>query len=155
MLNLDQIKQLEARVSTAIELMQTLKDENDLLKLELHDRQKRIEELENIVLVFRNDQAKIEEGIINALNHLSAFEDTVYQAANSTAPATHEASSTVNEAPEMQSEVSNSVEAAAPEQPEPVQEETVGAQPSAPVHESMPQPVVQETANQSNQLDIF
>jgi len=86
---------------------------------------------------------------------LSAFEDTVYQAANSTAPATHEASSTVNEAPEMQSDVSNSVEAAAPEQPEPVQEETVGAQPSAPVHESMPQPVVQETANQSNQLDIF
>ena len=85
MLNLDQIKQLEARVSKAIELMQTLKDENDLLKLELHDRQQRIEELENIVLVFRNDQAKIEEGIINALNHLSAFEDTVYQAATSTA----------------------------------------------------------------------
>lgn len=77
MVNLDQIKQLEERVSKAIEVMQNLKDENDVLKLELHDRQKRIEELENIVLVFRNDQAKIEEGILNALNHLSAFEDTV------------------------------------------------------------------------------
>ena len=30
MLNLDQIKQLEARVSKAIELMQTLKDEKDV-----------------------------------------------------------------------------------------------------------------------------
>lgn len=86
MLSLDQIKQLESRVSKAIELMQSLKDENDLLKLELHDlklelhdRQKRIDELENILLVFKNDQAKIEEGIISALNHLSAFEDTVYQ----------------------------------------------------------------------------
>lgn len=77
MVNLDQIKQLEQRVSKAIELMQNLKDENDVLKLELHDRQKRIDELENIVLVFRNDQAKIEEGILNALNHLSAFEDAV------------------------------------------------------------------------------
>ena len=49
----------------------------------MHDRQKRIEELENIVLVFKNDQAKIEEGIVNALNHLSAFEDTIYQATGS------------------------------------------------------------------------
>ena len=87
MLSLDQIKQLESRVSKAIELMQSLKDENDLLKLELHDRQKRIDELENIVLVFKNDQAKIEEGIINALNHLSAFEDTVYQSEGITASA--------------------------------------------------------------------
>lgn len=78
MVNLDHIKQLEERVSKAIELLQNLRDENDVLKLELHDRQKRIDELENIVLVFRNDQAKIEEGILNALNHLSAFEDTVY-----------------------------------------------------------------------------
>ena len=107
MLNLDQIKQLEARVSKAIELMQTLKDENDLLKLELHDSEKRIEELENIVLVFRNDQAKIEEGIINALNHLSAFEDTVYQAANSTATsAVHETAPAASEATEMQPLVS-------------------------------------------------
>ena len=155
MLNLDQIKQLEARVSKAIELMQTLKDENDLLKLELHDRQQRIEELENIVLVFRNDQAKIEEGIINALNHLSAFEDTVYQAANSTAPATHEASSTVNETPEMQSDVSNPVEAAAPEQPNPVHEDTSETQSPAAVAETEPQSIQQEAPNHSNQLDIF
>ncbi|MEL3905615.1 MAG: cell division protein ZapB [Treponema sp.] len=85
MLNLDQIKQLETKVAKAIQLIQSLKEENDSLKLELNTRQQRIDELENIVLVFKNDQAKIEEGIINALNHLSAFEDTVYQAASTAA----------------------------------------------------------------------
>ena len=161
MLNLDQIKQLEARVSKAIELMQTLKDENDLLKLELHDRQKRIEELENIVLVFKNDQAKIEEGIINALNHLSAFEDTVYQAANSTAAcALHETAPAAST-----SSVSAAAETPAPavtEQPETVYEEVAEPQPStAAAPEATPQPAVapetasQETANHANQLDIF
>ena len=149
MLNLDQIKQLEARVSKAIELMQTLKDENDLLKLELHDRQKRIEELENIVLVFRNDQAKIEEGIINALNHLSAFEDTVYQAANSTVSVS---TSTAGENSETQTVTSDT---AASGQPEIVQEKTEDIQSATTVPETISQSVVQEPANQSNQLDIF
>ena len=147
MVNLDQIKQLEARVSKAIELMQSLKDENDLLKLELHDRQKRIEELENIVLVFKNDQAKIEEGIVNALNHLSAFEDTVYQAANSTAAsAVHEA------APEARE---SSVSAAAETQPEIIAGETAETQFAAAAPEPAVQPVPQEPLSQSNQLDIF
>ena len=149
MINLDQIKQLEERVSKAIELMQTLKDENDLLKLELHDRQKRIEELENIVLVFRNDQAKIEEGIISALNHLSAFEDTVYQAANSTVSVP---TSTAGEKPETQTVTSDT---AASGQPEIVQEKTEDIQSATTVPETISQSVVQEPANQSNQLDIF
>ncbi len=149
MLNLDQIKQLEARVSKAIDVMQTLKDENDVLKLELHDRQKRIDELENIVLVFRNDQAKIEEGIISALNHLSAFEDTVYQAANSTVAS---AASTTSESPEEQAVMPD---ASALEPPETVQAETMEPQPSIPTPEAIPQPAPQESVNQSNQLDIF
>jgi len=149
MINLDQIKQLEERVSKAIELMQTLKDENDLLKLELHDRQKRIEELENIVLVFRNDQAKIEEGIINALNHLSAFEDTVYQAANSTVSVP---TSTAGENLETQTVTSDT---AASGQPEIIQEKTEDIQSATTVPETISQSVVQEPANQSNQLDIF
>ena len=156
MLNLDQIKQLETRVSKAIELMQTLKDENDLLKLELHDREKRIEELENIVLVFKNDQAKIEEGIINALNHLSAFEDTVYQAAHSTAAsAVHETAPVASEDTEMQPLVSNATVAGAS-----VQLENSGEGPSEPqspvaVSEGSPDSVQQEAQNHSNQLDIF
>lgn len=156
MLNLDQIKQLEARVSKAIELMQTLKDENDLLKLELHDRQQRIEELENIVLVFRNDQAKIEEGIINALNHLSAFEDTVYQAANSTvASASHEAAPAASEYQEMQPPAANATEAVASGHSDTVYKEASETQAQAAVSERASDTVQQETQNHSNQLDIF
>lgn len=150
MLNLDQIKQLESRVSKAIDLIRTLKDENDLLKLELDDRQRRIEELENIVLVFKNDQAKIEEGIINALNHLSAFEDTVYQAAQSTvAPQ----GVPVNELPETSVKTSDVV---TEEQPEVSHKEPAIPQTTADIPEAASQPVApQETASQSNQLDIF
>ena len=75
MVTLDQINQLETKVEKAIQLIQSLKTENDSLRLEIHDKDKRIAELENLILVFKNDQIKIEEGIINALNHLSAFED--------------------------------------------------------------------------------
>ena len=146
MLNLDQIRQLEERVSKAIELMQSLKDENDLLKLELHDRQKRIEELENIVLVFKNDQAKIEEGIINALNHLSAFEDTVYQAAASNAGVAQE------QAP-AQEEAASDV--AAPTEESAAASETENAsQPTTVVSVTVTQPASGEPAN-SNQMEIF
>lgn len=148
MVNLDQIKQLEERVSKAIELMQALKDENDVLKLELHDRQKRIEELENIVLVFKNDQAKIEEGIVNALNHLSAFEDTVYQAANSNA------ASTANAAPKTQNSAPDAVVTA--KQEEAIPEETQDTQsPASATPDTAAHSDSQETTNQSNQLDIF
>lgn len=144
MLNLDQIKQLEDRVSKAIELMQSLKDENDLLKLELHDRQKRVEELENIVLVFKNDQAKIEEGIINALNHLSAFEDTVYQAAASNANSVSEQTSTS--------------EAAAADIPAgeatAVSETENQSQSATVVSVTVTQPASSESSN-SNQMEIF
>ncbi len=144
MLNLDQIKQLEERVSKAIELMQSLKDENDLLKLELHDRQKRIDELENIVLVFKNDQAKIEEGIINALNHLSVFEDTVYQAAASNASSV-----------QVQASSSEAASSAAPaEESSTVSDSENQPQAAAVVSVTVTQPASDEPAN-SNQMEIF
>ena len=109
------------------------------------------------MLVFKNDQAKIEEGIVNALNHLSAFENTVYQAANSTAAsAVHEAApeareSSVSAAAETQPETSAPV---VTEQPETIAGETVETQ-SAAALEPAVQPVPQESLSQSNQLDIF
>ena len=124
--------------------MQSLKDENDLLKLELHDRQKRVEELENIVLVFKNDQAKIEEGIINALNHLSAFEDTVYQAAASNANSISEQSSTSEAA---EADLSAGEGNAVSEAENQSQAATV-------VSVTVTQPASGESAN-SNQMEIF
>lgn len=142
MLSLDQIKQLESRVSKAIELMQALKDENDLLKLELHDRQKRIEELENIVLVFKNDQAKIEEGIINALNHLSAFEDTVYQSGDITATiSAHNAAENLSTDETAHSESANAQ-----------QRTDENAQGAVAMSETAAQPT---DAENTNQMEIF
>lgn len=145
MLNLDQIKQLEMRVSKAIEVMQSLKDENELLKLELHDRQKRIDELESIVLVFKNDQAKIEEGIVNALNHLSAFEDTVYQAAHTTAVTETETSSDIHE-------TVTAVSAA--EKTETAQEGSEKSQATV-VSVTVTQSDSAEASSNSNQMEIF
>lgn len=143
MLNLDQIKQLEMRVSKAIEVMQSLKDENELLKLELHDRQKRIDELESIVLVFKNDQAKIEEGIVNALNHLSAFEDTVYQAARTTAVT------------ETSSDIHETVTAvSAAEKTETAQEGSEKSQATV-VSVTVTQSDSAEASSNSNQMEIF
>jgi uncharacterized protein TP_0847 len=143
MLNLDQIKQLEMRVSKAIEVMQSLKDENELLKLELHDRQKRIDELESIVLVFKNDQAKIEEGIVNALNHLSAFEDTVYQAAHTTAVT------------ETSSDIHETVTAvSAAEKMETAQEGSEKSQATV-VSVTVTQSDSAEASSNSNQMEIF
>lgn len=79
MLNLDHIKLLEDRVEKAVNLIKTLSDEKDLLKMEIEERDKRISELENLILVFKDDQLKIEQGIVNALNQLSAFESSVYE----------------------------------------------------------------------------
>ena len=143
MLNLDQIRQLETKVSKAIQLIQSLKEENDSLKLEMHDRQRRIEELENIVLVFKNDQAKIEEGIVNALNHLSAFEDTIYQATGS---------SSVHETPE---ESPPSISQNVPEQHDSGQSER-DMQTQQPYGESSAPESEQPAHNtQSDQMEIF
>lgn len=79
MLNIDQVKLLEDKVEKAVELIETLYDSNVSLKKELEERDKRIEELEKLILVFKDDQTKIEQGIINALTKLSAFEASVSQ----------------------------------------------------------------------------
>lgn len=102
MVTLDQINQLETKVEKAIQLIQSLKTENDSLRLEIHDKDKRIAELENLILVFKNDQIKIEEGIINALNHLSAFEDTVYQTKSDVTDSAAESESFEQGAPEQE-----------------------------------------------------
>ncbi len=79
MLSIDQVKLLESKVAGAIELIKNLSDEKDLLKKDLEAKDKRIAELETLLLNFKEDQSQIEEKVINALNQLSAFEDSVYE----------------------------------------------------------------------------
>lgn len=77
MLSVDQIKLLESKVLKAVDSIKELSAENKSLKTELEVRDKRISELENLILAFRDDQSRIEQGILNALNQLSIFEETV------------------------------------------------------------------------------
>jgi chromosome segregation ATPase len=77
MINLEQIQKLEARVTRAVELIKTLKTENQNLKKTLDSAQKRMQELENLVADFKNDQKDIESCILRALDNLNELEDEV------------------------------------------------------------------------------
>jgi peptidoglycan hydrolase CwlO-like protein len=84
MINLEQVKLLEAKVAKAIDLIEQLAKENaDLHKNEaelqtrLETYQKRIDELEGLVMTFKEDQGRIEDAILAALNKLNQFEETV------------------------------------------------------------------------------
>lgn len=86
MLNLDQVRLLESKVERAVQMIKSLYTEKDSLKKEIELRDKRISELEKLIVAFKDDQSKIEEGIINALNQLSAFEDASYTRKNEARP---------------------------------------------------------------------
>ena len=86
MLNLDQVRLLESKVERAVQMIKSLHTEKDSLKKEIELRDKRISELEKLIVAFKDDQSKIEEGIINALNQLSAFEDASYTRKNEVRP---------------------------------------------------------------------
>jgi FtsZ-binding cell division protein ZapB len=82
MVSLEQVKLLEARVAKAIEYVQRLSAENAALvsekkglQVKLETNQKRIDELEVLVMHFKEDQGRIEDGIIAALDRLSQFEE--------------------------------------------------------------------------------
>ncbi|HKL84889.1 MAG TPA: cell division protein ZapB [Treponemataceae bacterium] len=87
MLSLDQVRLLENRVEKAVERIQSLTSENTHLRTQLTPLQSRVNELEGLVRAFKDDQGRIEEGILNALDRLSAFEDSVY---TSTIPSNEE-----------------------------------------------------------------
>lgn len=82
MISMDQVQLLEARVSKAIEYVKrvsaenaALLDEREGLRKKLDANQKRIDELEVHVTRFKEEQGRIEDGIIAALDRLSQFEE--------------------------------------------------------------------------------
>jgi FtsZ-binding cell division protein ZapB len=79
MVTLEQVRQLETKIGKAIEYVNRAAGENARLKGELDGSQKRIDELENTIQRFREDQSRIEEGILAALERLDQFEDVVNQ----------------------------------------------------------------------------
>jgi chromosome segregation ATPase len=77
MITLDQVRALEERVGKAVATIERLKSENTSLYGEITKQESRISELEALIDTFKKDQARIEEGIVNALERLNSFEDLV------------------------------------------------------------------------------
>ena len=82
MISLEQVQLLETRVARAIEYAQKIAGENAALiservglQAKLDSNQRRIDELEVLVMRFKEDQGRIEDGIIAALDRLSQFEE--------------------------------------------------------------------------------
>ena len=74
MISLEQVKLLEAKVSKTIDYVKKVTEENTQLKERLLSNQKRIDELEVLVTRFKQDQNRIEDGILSALDRLNQFE---------------------------------------------------------------------------------
>lgn len=76
MVTLEQIRQLDARVHRAVEVIAKLREENTTLKDRLTEYQGRIEELEVLISNFKEDQSEIEHGITSALSQLAAIDES-------------------------------------------------------------------------------
>jgi DNA repair exonuclease SbcCD ATPase subunit len=77
MVSLEQVKLLETKVAKAIDFVKSLSEENAALRGKLDGYRRRIDELEVLVKAFREDQGRIEAGIMSALERLNQFEDAV------------------------------------------------------------------------------
>jgi len=84
MINLEQVKLLESKVSKTIDFLDRISKENAALvqrEAELQEKleasQKRIEELEVLISGFKEEQSRVEDGILAALDRLSQFEEAI------------------------------------------------------------------------------
>jgi chromosome segregation ATPase len=100
MVTIDQVKQLETRVAKAIDYVNSVTSENKLLKTKLDNYQKRIDELEVMIKRFKEEQTRIEEGIIAALDKLSLFEDDMRKTITDAAPHVTDETSSADESSE-------------------------------------------------------
>lgn len=75
MIGLEQIRQLEGKISKAIDLIRVLKEENSTLRKGLDSAQARMRELESMVEAFKTDQREIESVIVRTLKNLDEMEE--------------------------------------------------------------------------------
>lgn len=87
MVSLDQVRQLEAKVNRAVEIIRALREENRTLRRTIDASQARMRDLEELVRVFKSDQAEIERGLISAIRKLDQLEDGLDAAQRPAAPA--------------------------------------------------------------------
>jgi len=80
MLTLDQVKLLEAKVESLIELVKSLYAERDALRDAIKNKERLIDDLSLRVANYEAEQAKIEERVVSAINQLDSFQSTVSSA---------------------------------------------------------------------------
>ena len=151
MISLEQIKLLETRVARAIEYVERVTGENNaLLQKEvetltkLESYQKRIDELEVIVMRFKEDQSRIEDGILAALDRLNQFEEAVEKSLNDKAksPAAGKKTAKPDKPPAQAKEPAKASGEALAQPDLPVAEEPVAEQPV------VEEPVVEQPASE-------
>jgi chromosome segregation ATPase len=74
MVTIEQVKLLEDKVSRAVDYVKRLTDENTLLAEKVENYHARIEELETAITLFKEEQNKIEECVLQSLDQLSKVE---------------------------------------------------------------------------------
>jgi len=159
MISLEQVRALEARVEKAVAFIASLRAENAALKDGLLEAELRTEaaeartaELEGLIKEFQKDQERIEEGIVQALRKLDAFEDVVHAAVKP--PATVEAVP-VPEPVRAQIKAQESVPAVPPMEAEIEPEVDAGSVSTTEAGSSDEAETDEPGSDQSDGLDIF
>jgi FtsZ-binding cell division protein ZapB len=93
MVTLEQVRLLETKVVKAIDFVKQVTEENNALKGKVDSYERRIDELEILIQHFKEDQGRIEDSILSALDRLNQFEDAVEK---SLSPVRHEAKRSEN-----------------------------------------------------------
>jgi chromosome segregation ATPase len=137
MVSLEQVKLLESKVARAIDYVERVTGENAVLQGKLDSYQKRIDELEVLVQRFKEDQGRIEDGILSALDRLNQFEDAIEKSLASRESSPPPAETVIPEAAEAEAEAL------------PPESGDAGEAPSGEDGENA------ETAVDSGELDIF
>lgn len=77
MLTVEQVRELGEKVHKALELIDSLKSENSVLRDKLGGYEQKIEMLQSKIDEFRDSQAEVEEGIKDVLGQLGSLEDRI------------------------------------------------------------------------------
>jgi len=125
MVSLEQIKLLDTRVTKTIDYVKNVTDENKRLKEKLDSYQVRIDELEVLVLKFKEDQKVIEDGILSALDRLNQFEDAVGNVLSmeNKPPAASAQETAIQDKPKEEKKASVLLTVPEPDDPEPDEDE--------------------------------
>ena len=148
MISLEQIRLLEQKVTGAVGLIRTLKEENATLRRGLDSAQRRMKELETLVEGFKTDQREIETAIVRTLRNLDDLEESA--AAQAAAGAASRGDAAPAPAPAPAAATPATVRGAVPVRSDVAPRHTEPVSPKV-----APAPIAEVRNPTGNELDIF